>query len=37
LLLLILYVVANKFRPSFDVEMPVVRRTVRRPAPAVTQ
>jgi tetratricopeptide (TPR) repeat protein len=37
LLLLIVYVVANKFRPSFDVEMPVVRRTVRRPAPAVTQ
>jgi tetratricopeptide (TPR) repeat protein len=37
LLLLILYVLANKFRPSFDVEMPVVRRTVRRPAPAVTQ
>jgi Tfp pilus assembly protein PilF len=36
MLLLLVYVAANKFRPSFDVEMPVVRRTVRRPAaPAV--
>jgi hypothetical protein len=33
-LLLLVYVAANKFRPSFDVAMPVVRRTARRPAPA---
>jgi len=34
-LLLIVYFVANKFRPSFEVAMPVVRRAVRRPAPVV--
>jgi hypothetical protein len=34
-LLLLVYALANKFRPSFDVAMPVVRRAPRRPAPVI--
>jgi hypothetical protein len=35
--LLIVYVLANKFRPSFEVAMPIVRRAPRRPAAVAPQ
>lgn len=35
--LFVVYVVANKFRPSFETALPVVRRAPRRPAGALPQ